>query len=303
MGQTQRIQTFGEISSEFIVELVAGDTPTEALKLLVWNGSSHLSSEVSIANPSGAAKSSRVLYPPDVDSTLRRIMRFPTLPAPCGSARELVQDLCAVINRFIELPTKLTELVAFSVLSSWFVDCAVIPASLWIVGPRFGPGSQLLRLLNSLYRRPLLLGEISLAGLYSLPFQLRPSLLFEQWEISSDLQAFLKALHTGDGRILRKSQVIDIGCTTAICTEEPLKPSASGKAIEIPIARSRRLLEVLDQQVQDKIANDFQPKLLMYRLTNARSVHASASTVSESMFAIGQFARCWEACAAGDPDL
>jgi hypothetical protein len=230
-------------------------------------------------------------------------MRFPTRPAPCGSARELVQDLNVVINRFVELPAKLTELVAFSVLSSWFVDCAAIPPSLWIVGPRFGPGSQLLRLLNCLYRRPLLLGEISLAGLCSLPLQLRPSLLFEQWEISSDLLRFLKALHAGDGRILHKGQVMEIGCMTAICTEEPLNPSASGKAIEIPMTRSRRRLEVFDQQVQDKIANDFQPKLLMYRLTNAHRVQASTSTVSEPMFAIGQFAHCWEACAAGDPDL
>ena len=304
MGQTERIQTFGEVSPRFMLELVTSDTATANLNLLLWDGErAHIAPSVLFEGAPDSPKTSRLLYPPDIDSSVRKMVRFPTHSAPYESERKLFDDLCALINEFMDLSAELTHLVAVSVLGSWLVDCAAIPTCLWIVGPRFGQGRELLRLLNCLYRRPLLLGEVSLAGLCSLPLELRPSLLIEQREVSPELQKVLRGVDAGDGRILCKGQFINMCCAMAICTEEPLNESICGRAIEIPLPRASRPLSLLDQRAQDKIANEFQPKLLMYRLANAERVRNSTFDDSQFGSRVREVARFWGACVDYDTNL
>lgn len=301
MGPTQKIQTFGEVFPQFKVELVASDVPTEPLKLLFWDGErARVDSIVQLEDAPGSGRAPRAFVAPEINPTIQKRMRFPTSAIPYESDRKLFTDLCAVINKFTDLPEKSSSLVALSVLSSWFADCIAVPMCLWIAGARLDEGHRLLQLLNCLYRRPLLFGEITMADLCSLPLGLRPSLLIEQWRISSGLQSYLKVIGSADGHFFSKGQFIDMRCATVICTEEPLSNFLRGRAIEISVMPADRPLPILDTQVQDKIANEFQPKLLMYRLKNLERVRNSTYDVPELTSHVRDIARCWGTFLADD---
>jgi hypothetical protein len=62
-------------------------------------------------------------------------------------------------------------------------------------------------------------------------------------------------------------------------------------------------LSLLDQRAQDKIANEFQPKLLMYRLANAERLRNSTLDDSQFTSRVRDVARLWGACVGYDTNL
>src|SRR5271163_1677369 len=170
MEQQPHIETYGELASQFIIELVASDAPDGGLELLLWDGTQqHVQSSLALEATPGSEFKARVFSPPKVDSTIPRAIRFPTHAAPYESSRELFEDVRGLIAKYTGLDGNEASLVAYSVLASWFVDCIETPICLSIVGPESTQGRQLFRLLGCLYRRALLLSHLTLAGVYSLP--------------------------------------------------------------------------------------------------------------------------------------
>jgi hypothetical protein len=89
-----------------------------------------------------------------------------------------------------------------------------------------------------------------------------------------------------------------------LCLEE----SADGlfsdlSVITIPVSVQGGTLPVLDPQAQKQIANEYQGKLLMYRLQNYRKVRESSFDVPELSARFREMARCLGACIAGDPEV
>ena len=74
-------------------------------------------------------------------------------------------------------------------------------------------------------------------------------------------------------------------------------------SLEISVIPSRQSLPVLDQTVQEKIANDFQPKLLSYRLAHYAKVLNSAFNMPELTPSMRHLAQNLGACTPDDPDL
>ena len=72
--------------------------------------------------------------------------------------------------------------------------------------------------------------------------------------------------------------------------------------IHISATPSQLQSSALDEQVQNKIANDFQPRLLMYRLKNSGKVRESVD-VSKFTFATRPLARTLAACFLEDSEL
>src|SRR5271169_4640276 len=76
----------------------------------------------------------------------------------------------------------------------------------------------------------------------------------------------------------------------------------SSRGVPARIRRSRSL-PILDQRVQQQIAEEFQPKLLMYRLVNYRRASVSELDVSDFTSPVRDLARCLGASVPDEPEL
>jgi hypothetical protein len=305
MEQLPQSETFGEVFAEFMIELVANDTSPKGVDLLCWDGTqAHIQSRVELIPALGSKFKPRAFDSPDLDSSIRRAIRIPTHAAAYDSSRALFSDLCSLVIRFTDLPEKHVQLASHAILASWFSECTAVPIWLSIVGPRSSRGSQLFRLLSCLYRRPLVLGEMSLSRFYSLPMDLCPSLFIERYEYSREVDRFLRATNAQDAYVPRKGRLATLSGPRVICSEEPFYDSAlGGGGIDIPITPAHQPLPILDKPNQQQIANDFQPKLLMYRLRNHRRVVESKYDVPEFLSPVRELARCLGACVPDEPEL
>jgi len=305
MEQIPHIKTFGEVLAGSMIELVPDDIPNGRFNLLLWDGTqAHIQPSLPLRPSSGSEFKPRVYEAPDVDPTVSQAIRFPTHTAPYESCRKFFDGLCALVKKFTGLSESQVLLAAHCVLASWFPECSSIPICVSIVGPYSTQGSQLFHLLSCLYRRPLLLGEMSVAGLHSLPLELCPSLFLERYEYSAELQRFLCALNAYSGFIPRKGRLISVSFARVVCTEEPLNDDAfGGRAIKIPVTLTCRTLPLLDKRARQEIADEFQPKLLMYRLANYSRVAKCDFDVPYFLPPVRELARFLGACGPDAPEF
>src|SRR5208282_1574232 len=305
MEQQPRIETYGELAPQFMIELVADDVPAGGFKLLLWDGAEqHIESNLRQEGAPSSIFTPRIISAPEVDSTVRRAIRFPTHAAPYESTRELLEEVCALIDKYTGLRGKSASLAAYSVLASWLVDCIETPLCLSIVGPDSTQGRQLFRLLGCLYRRALLLSDMSVAGVCSLPMALCPALFIERCQFNPDLQKLLRVSSTRDTFVPRNGRLVNLCCAKVICSEEPLYDDAAGGGfVEIPVAPLPEPLPILDQLTQQQIAGEFQPKLLMFRLINYKQVADSKFDVPEFASPVRELARSLVSCVSHEPEL
>ena len=118
MEQASRTKTFGAVFPQFDDR---ARLPTHALNgsfnLLLWDGAeaNKSSASVPLAPGLGSDFKARIFEPPDVDSTIRRAMRFPSHEARMVRCRELFNDVCSLIKKFTDLAPRLVSLAAYSV--------------------------------------------------------------------------------------------------------------------------------------------------------------------------------------------
>ena len=305
MNEITHKRTFGEVFPKFMIEVVADKASAEGFNLLLWDGAeAHTQSSIRLKSAPGSQFGESIFYPPDVDSTVRRAMRFPSHATPYNSSRELFANVCDLIKRFVDLPENLVSLAAYSVFASWFVDCTATPVCLSIVSPRPGQGSQLTRLLGCLYRRALLLGQTTLTGICSLPLDLQPALLIENGKCDGQLLKLLRLLNAHDAYVPWKGRLINVCGAKVICTEESLPGDLLGAGFtEIHVPPARRSLPILDQRAQQQIAEEFQPQLLMYRLVNYHRACVSEFDAPDLTSPVRNLARCLGASVPDEPGL
>jgi hypothetical protein len=305
MEQIPHIKTYGEVLARSMIELVPDDIPNGRFNLLFWDGTqAYIQPSFPLIPSPGSEFKPRVYEAPDLDPTISQAIRFPTHTAPYESCRKLFDDLCALVERFTGLSESQVFLSAYCVLASWFPECSSIPICVSIVGPYSAQGSQLFQLLSCLYRRPLLLGEMSVTGLHSLPLELCPSVFIERYEYSAELQRLLCALNAYSGYIPRKGRLVSLSFARVVCTEEPPNDDAlGGRAIKISVSPTCRTLPLLEKRARQEIADEFQPKLLMYRLTNYSRVAKCDFDVPYFLPPVRELARFLGACGPDAPEF
>lgn len=307
MAQTLNRKTSGTVFPNGMIELVADPTDEGRLVLLSWaEGKGRIQPRARVERPTKWGPKTELqtitFEPEDLDPTFRRAMRFPSRVDSFGSSRELLDSIFGIIKRFTGLADDHVLLAAHSALASWFLDATDFPAALVICGPLCPQGERLFRVLSCLYRRALLLGEISLASLCSLPMNFSPSLFIERYDHSPEFQRVIRATRTR-GSIPSKGKFVSTRCTTVICSEEPLNGAIpDGHAIEIPVSHTRVPLPVLNEAAQQSIAEEFQPKLLMYRLMNHAHVRSSTFEAASLTSSVNELARSLGSCVVDNPD-
>ena len=291
------IATYGEaLPNGTVLELVR-DPASGELRLLIWDG---LTASVAPRFEFNG----HIYVPATLDPTVMRAVRLPERVDSYASTRELFDDVCRLVTHFTDLSEKFIAHAGYFIFGTCLVDCVAVAPFLSIVAPATAPGWALLRLLALLCRRPLVLGELSPASLCTLPMQLRPTLLVDAVSLSAPLQRLLRASNSQGLYVPRGGKPLDLFCAKAVCSQEPLDdPSLVGLALQIALAPTRRELPLLDREVSERIAGEFQSKLLMYRLANLPKVSAPAFDVGELTAPMQDLARALGACVVGDDEL
>ena len=189
------------------------------------------------------------------------------------------------------------------ILSTWFPELQSRPA-LSLLGPDTNAGRQLFGLLSGWSRHSLQLTEVNAAGLRGLPMKWGLTLLIQQQKLGADVQHMLNTAGKSVGFVPRGGRLFDPRCCVATYTES-IAACGSNRipSLEISAVSARQDLPVFDDAVRQKIASDFQPKLLDYRLANFSKVQKSmfdAPTFAPSM---RELAKNLAAYTPDDPDL
>jgi hypothetical protein len=280
-----------------MLELVSSASDKKNLRLLLWNG--HTASIASRIHYGG-----RTYEPAAIEPTIIRAMTLPAHIASHQSPRHLLNDMASTVQHYTPLSENLAGLVAHFVLATWVLGCIPAAPRLAISGPDSLGGTQLLLLLHCLCRRPLLLTQVDINGLLSLPMEWRPTLLIHQPQLSIRMEQFLNAVQKRCVRVPRRGRLLELHNAAVTYSE-----SRGGRTpcklfgLEIPVFSAGRDLPALDDVARQKIADDFQPRLLAYRLENYGKVCQSHFDASEFISPTRELAGCLGACTPEDPDL
>lgn len=219
--------------------------------------------------------------PPEIDFAAHADLRLPDRILPCEDSRELLADLSSTISKFVDLSGDEVFLVSLYVLSTWFPDCVKAVPYLWLVGPLGSGKSTLLKFLHCVCRRALLIGDVRAASLYKLSTTLCPTLLLDELEADSscsgaEVRRLLRIGNTPGVAAARNGQLFSTFCSKVISSRlPPFDVALASRAIVIRLLPTQRDLFPLDETNMEKIAREFQPKLLMFRLRNCVSVKKS----------------------------
>jgi hypothetical protein len=174
--------------------------------------------------------------------------------------------------------------------------------SLAIYTPDQGQGIDLLRVLHCVCRRPLMLAEVTRGGLRSLAPGFMMTLLVGDGKLRPNLQRLLRAANYRGLHIIgNRGAVVDLPGPRAILCDPEANDLGDG-VIQISLSPMLPSPE-LDEPHLDDIANNFQPRLLMYRLKNCAKIREPQVDVSQFTIATRRLAHALAACFPGDPDL
>jgi hypothetical protein len=242
--------------------------------------------------------------PASADPTILRALRLPTRIAPYTSTRELFDQIRKLLASYHDLTNQTLLQIVYFIFGTWLADRVPNAPFLWIVAPATAPRRMLLQLLSLLCRHSLLLTAENPAGLWALPMQWRPTLLLDTAELSVPVLKFLRASNSQGVRFPKTGQVLDLYCAKAICSPEPLRdPSLASSALQITLPPVRGELPAWSEEASHQIAEEFQAKLLMYRINSYAKVrlpdfsHMGLTAPTQSL------ARSLAACIVDDDQL
>lgn len=292
------INTAGEIFADgAMIELISGSSGLRKPSLLLWNGRE--------ANVGPSVEHGGCIYEaPALAPSLYLATRFPSGCQDYSSARNLFVTITDLFKRHLYLPERESSLLGCFSISTWLADQLPTAPTLMISGPDQELGIAVLRLLSCLCRHPLMLAEVTPGGFRSLCTQLSLTLLLNQEELRPNMQRLFRAsnhrgLHLAGNR---GSVVNPYGPKAIFCGNDAALDILDGGVIHISAAPSQLQSLALDEPVQNKIANDLQPRLLMYRLKNSGKVPEPVD-VSKFTFGTRPLARTFAACFPEDLEL
>jgi hypothetical protein len=238
--------------------------------------------------------------------SIYRAIRLPSRSSDYGSARDLLAAITGLFQKYLDLTEQESRLLACFSVSTWLTECLPTAPSLAISGPELEPGIELLRLLSCICRHSLILAEVTPGSLRSLPMELGPTLLLlNQQEFKPSLQRLFRASsHRGLHLPANGGRLVDIYGPKAIFSEnDGAVDAVRSGVINVAVTPSQMQLPALSEQVQNEIADSFQPRLLMYRLKNFRKVGKPPIDVSTFTVETRQLARTLSSCFPEDASL
>jgi hypothetical protein len=268
------VHTGGEVFSDgSVLELI--QVPNGELKLLSWDGKS--------AKMAGRfERGEETFVPLHVDPAILRTMRLPRKTAFYGSTRKLFSEISGLISRTTQAGDGVVLPLTFSVFATWLADNLPVAPFVWIVTPPTTTAAPLGRLLGLLCRRVLVVSDISSARFLSLPMDLLPTLLTEIFQPTRRALNLLRASTRHGTFVAAGGKAIDAFCAKIVFAPEPLRdPASAGFPLELVLPPTRQYVPPISASEAERIATEYQAKLLWYRLLNRAKVRAPAFNMNQ----------------------
>jgi hypothetical protein len=214
-----------------------------------------------------------VYSPPRLAPSIRKAVRFPGVPVECGSVRALFQEIVAVLEKF---GFARDDAYWFSVvvLATWVPELFPDPPTFLVYGSDLSLAALLFAFLASLCRRGLTTAELS----RHLPFSILPTLFVLSTELSARQRAFWSASNFRSVQVPCRGGAVENLAGPRIlftCNADSLSTWGSNVLPFTWLPRSQ--IAPPTERELAKIAEEFQPKLLMFRLRRLRRINVTQS--------------------------
>jgi hypothetical protein len=292
INATSNIETFGLVWPDFVIESVIDPDHPNQLRLHTWDG------RKATTAPTASHRGS-TYTPAPIAAGLARAVRFPSSSRTFGSARKLADSMLAFLHRYAHLsPDAACLLVAFG-LASWFPDCLPVAPLLYLLGPH-NETELVLRLLGCLCRRPALLSDVDVPALATLPRHLDPALLIGQRNLPRQVMRVLLASDNHYFYIARGDRQLHAYGAKALSVDPE---SVRDIGMRVTLSPALDVLPMLTDTAEEESANDFQAKLLRFRMVNHHRVCAAQIDTRAFVPAMRDEVRAWLAPVCDCSDL
>ena len=288
-------ETCGEIfATGMMLELVR-DAADDEVKLIPSDGPNVSISSRFVVN-------GKVFVPPTLDGDLLKAFVLPSGVADYGSAATLFEDVRRLFQEHPGLSGEGVSKAAFYALATWFPECA--PPLLLVSAPDASGSRLLLEQLRCACRRSVIIGDVTRSGIWSLPLELRPTVIIDRPKPTKDLPYVLRAMSRPGVRIPQRGQLLDVCCPIVLCMQEPISDSwLVEQSIQIEVMASATRFPIIAPQALHKVSLDLQAKLLAYRLRNCVKIQNSAFDAPQLAFPTREIARTLGDCIVDDHEL
>ena len=259
---TGGIPTFGAANSEFNLEAISDDDRPGQLRFEQWDR--RRAKTVDVAHHRG-----QKLVPAGC----------PKKPGQCSSLSSAEQSFR--VDRpfdwidaglFAPLcPDSARRQCAFAVafaLATWFSDCLPVAPFLYLLGAEHEV-AFILRLLRVFCRRAVLLADVDIAALRSLPKGLQATLLIKRRDLSGAVKQLLLASADPHFVVARGSTQLNAWCATAFSAHGE---SVNGLGVRVCFSPRTEPVPRLSDEQLEVLTKEFQAKLLRYREINWQRV-------------------------------
>ena len=292
----EAIETTGEVFADGTALELIRDSETGETNLLRWDGSDSTIGMEFEAN-------GKIYRPPELASTALRAVRLPGCIASYGSTRVLFEGIRQSFLEYGDIAVDDARLIAYFILGSWLPDLLPIAPLLCIVAPLGVAKAQLLRLLPIFCRRPIMVAEVTPAVFSRLAI-LKPTFIFDEPTVSRPAARLLYTTNNYRNFASGNGRLMDAFSAKVICSQDPLgDPLLASQALEVALSPAERRVPFLEDSVCEKIADEFQSKLLQYRLANLARIRTPTFDVSELAVPMQDVARAMGACVVDDIEL
>ena len=246
----------------------------------------------------------QVFEPLKVHPSILRALTLPTKCEPYGSTRELFTAVAGLIQRVAPVSESAAAAIAFIVFATWFVDLLPVAPFLWVVVPPTASADALSQVLRLLCRRALCVGQLTTVALRSMPMDLQPTIVTQVSKVTPDLIRVLCASNHRGTYLPVRNKMVDLYCAKIVFADQPLPdPASAGFPLEIALAPSCEYAPPLNLAEAQQVAEEFQPKLLHYRLLNHRKITLPQFDLSGFTAPMQALAQSLGACIVDDDEL
>jgi hypothetical protein len=263
--------------------LIAGANP-EHPQLMLWDGSKEIVAPV-------VPYDGQLYEPARIDKSIRKQVTLPPCCCPHGTTREFLTEIRKLMMSLVGLDEKSASLAARIVLCSAVVDALSIAPALVITEADIARASRLVTLLRWLCWHSIPLNSVTPASFCSLASGARYTYVISQASVSSKPQKLLDDASRRDQKIPSRGGLLNLFGVQVIQGDSVLTDDSSPlRSIQISVTPSETALPVFDQDAQERIATEFQAKLLSFRRANlgaARRLNFGASKFSLALRDLG----------------
>lgn len=275
--------------------------PTPITELLRQDGNIHSYSfklEVPNSTIIGTAVSQDSTLPRSLYSSLR----LPNGFIKSNTGRDIFNDVRDLIRNHAMLSERQSRLVAYWAIATWFTDFLSFVPTLVVTGHAFS-ADPLLRVLECVCRRPVLLAGISPASLRAITCnQVMPTLLIRTSQLNKTMAALLDASNRPGYFISSGKDVWQFYGAKCIYMREAGDQEIVGSH-SIHVRAARKGSELRTIPLKNEHAQDIQNQLLYYRLVMHDRVAASNFNATGMLPELCAMAQVLGAPLEGDPEL